>query len=125
MSHIVTIQTQVRDPIAVSAACRRLGWPKAATGKAKLFNGEVEGVIVQVPDWRYPIVCDTKTGTLNYDNYEGAWGDPARLDAFLQAYAVEKAKIEARKRGHSVTEQPLANGAIKLTVHVANSGGAR
>lgn len=35
--------------------------------------------------------------------------------------AVEKAKIEARKKGHSVTEQSLADGSIKLTVQV---GGA-
>jgi hypothetical protein len=32
---------------------------------------------------------------------------------------VEKAKIEARKRGHSVFEQPLADGSIKLTIQVA------
>jgi hypothetical protein len=50
------------------------------------------------------------------------WGDQRQLDRFLQAYAVEKAKIEARKRGHSVTEQALADGSIKLTLQVA--GGA-
>jgi hypothetical protein len=36
-------------------------------------------------------------------------------------YAVERAKIEARRKGYSVTEQKLDNGAIKLTVAV---GGA-
>jgi uncharacterized protein YfaS (alpha-2-macroglobulin family) len=50
------------------------------------------------------------------------WGDQAKLDQFLQAYATEKAKIEARKRGHSVSEQALADGSIKLTIQV--SGGA-
>jgi hypothetical protein len=39
----------------------------------------------------------------------------------LQAYAVEKTKIEARRKGHAVTEQQLADGSIKLTVQV---GGA-
>ena len=34
---------------------------------------------------------------MHYDTYRGHWGDPNRLDAFLQAYAVERAKIEARK----------------------------
>ena len=34
---------------------------------------------------------------------------------------MEKARIEARKRGHSVVEQPLADGSIKLTITV---GGA-
>ena len=36
--------------------------------------------------------------------------------------AVEKAKLEARRRGHTVTEQRLEDGSIKLTVRVA--GGA-
>ena len=49
------------------------------------------------------------------------WGEQQHLDAFLQTYAVEKAKVEARRRGHSVTEQPLADGSIKLTIQV---GGA-
>jgi hypothetical protein len=58
---------------------------------------------------------------VRYDNYNGRWGEQAQLDRFLQAYAVEKAKIEARKRGHTVTEQSLTDGSIKLTVSV---GGA-
>jgi hypothetical protein len=39
----------------------------------------------------------------------------------VQQYAVEKARIEAQKRGHSVVEQALADGSIRLTVTV---GGA-
>jgi len=50
------------------------------------------------------------------------WGDQKQLDQLLQAYAVEKAKIEARKRGHTVTEQQLADGSVKLTIQLA--GGA-
>jgi hypothetical protein len=49
------------------------------------------------------------------------WGDQTKLDALLQMYAVEKAKIEARKKGYTVTEQSLASGEIKLTLQV---GGA-
>ena len=50
---------------------------------------------------------------MTFDNFGGIWGNPAELDKFLQAYAIEKTKIEARKRGHSVTEQPLSNGGSK------------
>jgi hypothetical protein len=35
--------------------------------------------------------------------------------------AFEKAKIEAHKRGHCVTEQQLVDGSIKLTIQL---GGA-
>jgi hypothetical protein len=76
---------------------------------------------VQLPEWKYPVVCDTDSGEVAYDNFEGNWGAPSELDKFLQNYAVSKARIEARKRGHDVMEQPLKDGSIKLTVTV---GGA-
>ena len=124
MSHIVTIQTHIRDPIALSAACRRLGLAEPTQGTAKLFASEATGQIVQLPGWRYPVVVDTAAAKLHYDNYGGAWGEQSQLDKLLQAYAVEKARLEARKAGHSVTEQLLADGSIKLTVQVAQTGGA-
>jgi hypothetical protein len=122
LSHIVTIKTELRDGAAVSAACRRLQLPPPITGSAHLFSGEVSGLIVRLPEWAYPVVVDTTTGQVHFDNYNGAWGDQAQLDRFLQIYAVERAKIEARKKGHHVTEQTLADGSIKLTIRVA--GGA-
>ena len=121
MSHIVKIQTQLRDAAAVRAACQRLNLPAPVQGKAKLFSGEVEGLAVQLPDWVYPIVADLPTGEIKMDDFGGRWGDRKHLDKLLQAYACEKAKIEARKRGHQCTEQTLADGSIKLTINV---GGA-
>jgi hypothetical protein len=82
----------------------------------------VEGLIVALPDWLYPIVCHLATGQLQFDNFDGRWGDRQQLDRFQQAYAVERCRLEARKRGHSVTEQLLADGAIKLCVGI--EGGA-
>jgi hypothetical protein len=121
VSHIVQIQTEVRDPTAVAAACRRLALPEPVHGTATLFSGEATGLLVKLPDWLYPICIDTASGTLKFDNYSGSWGDQEHLDKFMQIYAVEKARIEARKRGHSVVEQALADGSIRLTVQV---GGA-
>ena len=122
MSHIVEIQTEVRDAAAVRAACHRLQLSQPVHGTSKLFSGEVTGLAVQLPNWRYTVVCDIATGKLHFDNFMGRWGDQKHLDAFLQVYAVEKARIEARKKGHTVTEQQLADGSIKLTVQV--QGGA-
>ncbi|MEQ8791402.1 MAG: hypothetical protein RIC55_34385, partial [Pirellulaceae bacterium] len=122
MSHIVTINTEVRDAVAVAAACRRLRLPPPVEGTHQLFASKATGVSVHLPEWRYPVVCDTSTGELKYDNFNGRWGKQRRLDAFLQAYAVEAAKLAARKQGHSVTEQQLDDGSIKLTVQVG--GGA-
>ena len=121
MSHIVTIATKVRDPVAIAAACLRLGLPQPVHGTSQVFTTEATGYAVQLPEWRYPVVCDTATGTVHYDNYQGKWGNSQQLDQFLQAYAVEKARLEACRNGHTVTEQPLSDGSIKLTIQV---GGA-
>jgi hypothetical protein len=117
----VQIQTQVRDAAAVQAACRRLGLPAPVHGTTELFSGSATGLAVRLPDWNYPVVCDLATGQAHFDNYNGRWGDQKHLDAFLQAYAVEKARIEARKKGHGVVEQTLPNGSIKLVIQI---GGA-
>ena len=122
MSHIVTIETQVRDPEAVRCACRRLQLPTPVQGRFQLYSSRATGLGVQLPGWRYALVCDTTTGTLAFDTFRGRWGDNAQLDRFLQAYACEKAALEARKQGHTVLEQPLADGSVKLTIQVA--GGA-
>jgi hypothetical protein len=122
VSHIVTIQTQVRDVAAVTAACQRLGLPPPVQRTVSLFSGSATGLAVELPGWSYSVVCELPTGNLKYDNFAGAWGDQRELNRFLQTYACEKAKIEARRQGHTVTEQPLADGSIKLTIQVG--GGA-
>jgi hypothetical protein len=110
----VTIQTKVHDPAAVTAACQRLGLAAPVQGTTQLFSGEATGLMVRLPGWEYPVVIDTLTGTMRYDNFNGHWGDLAHFSRFLQSYAVEKTKLEARKRGHTVTEQALQDGSIRL-----------
>ena len=121
ISHIVQIKTEVRDAAAVNAACRRLGLSPPISGQHKLFTSTATGLGVKLPGWNYPIVFDLTTGKVAFDNYEGRWGEQSKLDALLQMYAVEKAKIEARKKGYTATEQTLADGSIKLIIQV---GGA-
>ena len=119
MSHIVTIRTQVRNPLAIQSACSRLKLPAPINGPCKLFTSEKTGWAVKLNGWIYPVVCNTNTGEVEFDNYGGNWGDPRRLDEFLQAYAVERAKLEARKAGHTTTEHSLADGSIRVCVQVA------
>ena len=119
MSHIVSIKTEVKDAEAVKAACQRLGLEDPVEGTARLFEGDATGLLVKLPDWVYPVVLDTATGQARYDNYGGDWGAQKHLDRFVQTYAVCKATIEAKKRGHTVFEQPLPDGSVKLTISVA------
>jgi hypothetical protein len=85
-------------------------------GTTRLYSGEASGLMVQLPGWLYPVVIDTATGEVRYDNYNGVWGEQAHLDRFLQVYAVEVVKLEARKKGYQVTEQALHDGAIRLQI---------
>ncbi len=119
MSHIVSIRTQVRDPIAIRSACSRLQLAEPVYGPAQLFTNTKTGWAVALPNWTYPVVCNVENGTVEFDNYQERWGKQVELDRFLQAYAVEKAKLEARKAGHSTTEQLLADGSIRVCVQVA------
>ena len=121
MSHIVTIATQIRDPLALAAACRRLGLEQPVEGMARLFSGQATGWIVRLPGWRFPVVADARSGQLSYDNYNGAWGRQGELDRLMQAYAVEKTRLEARRKGHTVLERPLPDGSIQLQIQI---GGA-
>jgi hypothetical protein len=118
MSHIVTLKALIKDAAAVRAACQRLSLPAPVHGTTKLFSSEATGLAVQLSDWVYPVICDTVSGTLRYDNFGGRWGDQRHLDRFLQAYAVEVARAQARKKGLVCTEQALADGAIKLTIQI-------
>jgi hypothetical protein len=118
---VIQILTEVRDPSAVAAACRKLGLPEPVHGTAQLFSGAATGLLVKLPDWLYPVAFDIATGQLRYDNYGGSWGRQEHLDAFLQRYALEKASLEARKRGHSVVEQALPDGSVRLSIRVGGT----
>ena len=115
--HIVCVETELKDREAIQAACKRRGLPIPVQGKASLFSGEFEGLLLHLPDWHYPAVIDATTGAVRYDNFEGRWGDQAHLDGFLQAYAVEQARLTAQRQGLLCHEVYCADGSIE--VHVA------
>ena len=92
MSHIVQIQTQVRDATAVTAACSRLGLSHPIERAVKLFTSCETGLAVELPGWKFPVGCQLATGTLKYDNFGGRWGEPAQVARFLQIYACENSK---------------------------------
>lgn len=62
MSHIVQIQTEVRDPAAIRAACGRLALAEPVFGETKLFSSSAVGWAVRLPDFQ-PI--DRQLSTLS------------------------------------------------------------
>jgi len=117
MSHIVTIQTQVRDAVALAAACRRLSLAEPVRETVQLFSGEATGLGVRLPDWQYPVVVDIEAGAVHFDNFGGHWGEQRELDRLMQAYAVEKTRLEARRNGLVASETTLQDGSIKLQIY--------
>lgn len=121
MSHIVMITTEVRDVAALRSACIQLRLPTPVYAKTQLFNSEATGYCVQLPNWRFPVVCELENGQIAYDNFEGRWGRKQELESLIQNYAIEKAKLEARRAGHTVVERLLEDGSVKLTINVAET----
>lgn len=116
MSHIVQIKTEVRDVEAIKGACRRLKLEEPVNANHHVFSVHRQGWGVKLPNWTYPVVCNTETGAVDFDNYNGSWGKQEELDKFLQAYAVEKAVLEAQRNGYSLYETTLPDGSIELSI---------
>ena len=77
MSHIVTIETQVRDPAAIELACTRSKLPPAVFGTAMLFSETATGWQVQLPKWHYPVVCNVEQSRLHFYKFGGSRFSPA------------------------------------------------
>jgi hypothetical protein len=158
MSHIVTINIQMRELEAIKRACARLGWTFKENQKTYNWFGdwvddspvprglfaseqEYQAVLamdrterkqhmnnvlgkcehaISVPGCQYEIglIKHGSGYTPIWDWYEidlhNALGSNA--DPLKQAYAVERAKIEAQRSGYRVHEKLLPSGAVHLTI---------
>ncbi len=61
------MKTEVRDPAGIHAERNRLRLVETVFGATKLFSGSKTGWAVQLPEWRYPVVCDVATGSVDFD----------------------------------------------------------
>ena len=116
MSHLVSIKAQMNDAVALAAACRRLGLAEPVRETVQLFSGQATGLAVRLPNWQYPVVVDVEKGEVHFDDYNGAWGEMSAMERLQQSYAVEKARLEARRKGFAVHETTLQDGSIKLQI---------
>ena len=71
------------------------------------LSGAATGMIVQLPGWHYPVVVDTLSGTMQYDNYAGHWGDQQELDSLLDLAVAGCTDLAALQRAalDTVTEK--------------------
>lgn len=114
MSHTTTVELQIRSMSALRTACNELGYAMREDADVTLYDGQkFQGTEVKIPGWNYPIVISQ--GQVHYDNYEGRWGDPKKLDALRQRYAVNVQKEAARSKGYRVREERVG-GKVKLVL---------
>jgi hypothetical protein len=139
MSHIVTIKTRMKDRALLVEVCRMLGLADPIQGTITGWDGgQASGLLVNLPTWRFPVAVQPD-GSVKCERYNAVripdpsgraslvadfgdfqhWGEEARLNQLLQTYAVEAAKLAARRAGHSVTEQRMADGSVRLTIEEA------
>jgi uncharacterized membrane protein len=88
MSHVVTLEYKLTDRGALEQACSKLGLTiKArATGEGSLHN--ITGLGIKLPNWNYDVII-TEDGKVNYDNWNGRWGNQSELNKLITQYNYE------------------------------------
>jgi hypothetical protein len=122
MPSIQTVASRIRDPVALAAACRRLGLPEPMHKTITLCGVSITGSILPFPGCSNPVVIDLATGLISYCGTEDSPLALQHLSKLLQAYACEKAYMEALSRGHSISERKLEDGSIIISI---KPGGAK
>lgn len=131
MSHYSEVQIEFRDRAALVAALNRLGFQgkvevhqeaKALYGYQGDRREQQAHIIIRrqhvgqaandlgfqrQSDGTYRVYISDYDR--DYNRYNGEW-----LGRLKQAYGVEKAKAEAKKKGYRVTEQKQDDGRIRL-----------
>ena len=125
MSHISKIELEVRDLGVLSQACGRLGLNLIRDQKTFKRYGQDARCdhAIKIPEVSYEIGVIRKENAafeLQCDFYDrGIEKAIGRQGGLLkQAYAVEKTKLEARRKGYSVLEKRTETG-IRLHVRMS------
>lgn len=117
MSHIATIELRINDLEALRAACQELGAALCMDRKSfRWFSGKSPcQAVIQVPgaDYEIGLVQSGETFHLHCDLYASGGVEAALgkgLGRLKQAYARERVRREARRKGYRVCEQKTERG---------------
>ena len=122
MSHFVTVKTQIRDIAALRSACEEMGFSLLPNADARGFStqkthgdyvirlkGPYDIAVNQQKDGSFGLTTDWWDGRVEREVGKG-------YGKLLQLYAVHKATIEARKKGHLVRRQTIEGSVIRLLI---------
>ena len=114
MSHIATVEMNITDQEALAETCRDLGLQMTAHSSALVYQTAVEGTVIHLPGWTFPVVVRDKT--MLYDNYQGNWGDIKELNKLRRHYAVKATTRAAARMGRKIIKREEHNGRVRLTL---------
>ena len=124
MSHISKIELEVKDLGTLRQACNRLGLNMLEGKKTFKWYGQEDSRCdhaIRVPGASYEIgvIKNGNLYELQCDYWDNAIGKAIGQTGGLlkQAYAMERTKIEARRKGYSIIEKKTDAG-IRLHVRV-------
>jgi hypothetical protein len=124
MSHISKIELQVKDLGALGQACHRLELELIKGQNTFKWYGAEDGKCdhaIRVPGANYEIgvIRSGNAFELQCDYFDAAIGKAIGQTGGLlkQAYAVERTKAEARRKGYNVIEKTTDSG-IRLHVRM-------
>ena len=75
-SHTARIVVEYQSAELLRLAVLGMGGQWLGAGSHRLFDGAYVGQGFRLPGWSYPLVLQ-EGGKLAYDDYGGAWGNPA------------------------------------------------
>lgn len=116
MSHIVTIETEMKNFDTIKEVCKILGLKYEQSKDIKVYNTIKSGIGIYLKGWKYPIVVN-ELGKVDYDNYSGSWGDIEEYNKFINEYSLEETLKRIKKKNLKYTIQRL-NDEIKIEVMV-------
>ena len=126
MSHLAKIELEINDLTALKKACQRMGLEFRETQKTFRWFGDNPAPCdhtISIPgdssSYEIGVIKNGKSFELQCDFWnrtlKSKIGENGGL--FKQAYALEKAKLEAIKKGYSVREHRM-DGKIQLRIQV-------
>jgi hypothetical protein len=122
MSHFTTIKTQIKDIQALRSACQELGLTVQQDAMARgYYTNTTKGDFVIQLKGPYDIALNQQQDGsfgLTADFWDGHVERKVgkNYGKLLQLYAVHKATIEARKKGHLTRRSQQRDGSIKLVI---------
>lgn len=115
MSHVATVQIQLKDLSLLEAVCRELKVEFIpGQQEVKLYSATATAVAsFKLTNWKYPVAVQAD-GSVKYDNYGGRWGDQSHLNRVLQRYSERIAARHAQRMGMRVQRQERQDGSVVL-----------